>query len=70
MGGHAFLHGFCCVKKTTLKIRLNMQIEMTKGASIIVPSWDSALIVYFILKYIQCKMPCISVCETIARHQL
>lgn len=47
-----------------------MQIEMTKGASIIIPSWDSALIVYFILKYIQCKMPCISVCETIVRHQL
>lgn len=42
-----------------------MQIEMTKGTSSIVPSWDSALIVYFILKYIQCKMPCVSVCETI-----
>lgn len=38
-----------------------------KDTSIIAMNQDSDLIVYYILKYIQHKMPCISVCEMVGR---
>lgn len=38
-----------------------------KDTSIITMNQDSDLIVYYILKYIQHKMPSVSVCEMIGR---